>query len=200
MRLPAILLTGALAAATAAEPIRLGFNYPETGPYAAQGLDQRRAAELAVEEVNAAGGILGRPVTLAVRDSQSKPAIATRNARELIDHDGVAMLFGGVSSAVAVAVGQVAQERGVPFFATLSYSTETTCEQGHRFTFRECYDSYAAAQVLGDLLRERFAGKRYLYVTADYTWGRSTEDCLRQATGSDDRGIHKGIRTRFPGA
>lgn len=54
----------------AAEPVNLGFNYPETGPYASQGADQLRAAQLAVDEVNAAGGILGRPAQLVIRDSK----------------------------------------------------------------------------------------------------------------------------------
>jgi ABC-type branched-subunit amino acid transport system substrate-binding protein len=184
----------------AADPVRIGLNYPRTGPYATQGLDQLRAAELARDEINAAGGILGRPVEFAVRDTQSKPPVAVENARELIDKEKVTMVFGGASSGVAVAVGGVCQEAGVPFFGTLTYSTDTTGKDGQRFLFRECNDSYAAAKVLGAHMREHFAGKSYFYITADYTWGHTTEATFRAETGTADLDKHKGIKTPFPGA
>ena len=183
-----------------AEPVRIGLNYPKTGPYATQGLDQLQAAELARDELNAAGGILGRQIEFAVRDTQSKPPVATENARELIDKEKVAMIFGGSSSGVAVAVGNVCQQAGVPFFGTLTYSADTTGKDGQRFTFRECYDSYAGAQALGDYMKKQFAGKTFFYVTADYNWGHTTEAAFRKVTGTEDVARHGGIKTTFPGA
>ena len=184
----------------AQEPIRIGLNYPKTGPYAVQGLDQLRAAELALHEINEAGGILGHPVEMLVRDTKSKPAIAAANARELIEKHGVRMVFGGSSSGVAVATGEVAQELGVPFFGTLTYATGTTGVNGHRFTFRECYDSWAAAKVLSDYMNEHFSGKKFLYITADYNWGHSTEAAFRELSGTEDAAKHRQIKTPFPGA
>lgn len=184
----------------AQEPVKLGFNYPKTGPYAAQGLDQLRAAEMAVEEVNAAGGILGQRVELVVRDSMSKPDVTKTNVAELIDKHGVKMVFGGSSSGVAIAAGQVCWDHQVPFFGTLTYSTATTCEEGHRTTFRECYDSWPAAKVLAEYMNKNFAGKKFLYVTADYTWGHTTEEAFRRFTGTEDREKHKVLLTPFPTA
>jgi ABC-type branched-subunit amino acid transport system substrate-binding protein len=186
--------------AFAAAPVKLGFNYPETGPYAAQGADQLRAARLALDEINAAGGILGRPAELVIRDSKSKVDVTKVNVAELIDQAGVKMVFGGSASNVAVAAGQVCQEKGVPFFGTLTYATGTTCEDAQRHTFRECYDSWAAARVLAAYINKTYAGKKFLYVTADYNWGHSTEASFRKLTGTEDKELHKTILTPFPGA
>ena len=96
-----------------ADTVKIGLNYPKTGPYSVQGLDQWRAAELAVAEINAAGGILGKNVEIAWRDSQSKADLSTANVTELIDNEGVKMVLGGSSSGVAVATGKVCQAKGM---------------------------------------------------------------------------------------
>lgn len=177
------------------ETVKIGLNYPETGPYSVQGLDQFRAATLAVEEINAAGGILGKQVELVVRDSKSNPEVSVQNVNDLIDNHQVKMIFGGASSGVAVAVGDVCQQKGVPFFGTLTYSTETTGSKAHRYTFRECYDSWMAAKAIAEYLTTTYAGKKYMYITADYTWGWTTEASVRKFTGTEDAYEHKGVLT-----
>ena len=180
--------------------VKVGLNYPKTGPYSAMGLDQWQAANLAVEEINAAGGVLGKQVEISWRDSESKKDLSTKNVTELIDNDGCKMIFGGSASSVAVAAGAVCQEKQVPFFGTLTYSTATTGTEAHRFTFRECYDAYAGAKVLAKYMKENFAGKKFLYITADYTWGHTTEAAFRKFTDTEDTSAHKGMMTPFPGA
>ncbi len=172
----------------AADPgtVNIGLNYPETGPYAKQGLDQKRAAEIAVEEINAAGGILGKKVQLVLRDTKSNAKLAKGNAVELYDAYGVPMILGGSSSAVAIATGEVALLKDKLFFATLSYSTETTGEYGHRHIFRECFDAYFAGKVMADYLNKNFKGRNYFYITANYTWGWTTESVLRSFTNTKD--------------
>ncbi|MDX9856557.1 MAG: substrate-binding protein [candidate division Zixibacteria bacterium] len=177
------------------ETVKIGLNYPETGPYSVQGLDQFRAATLAVEEINAAGGILGKQVELVVRDSKSNPEVSVQNVYDLIDNHQVKMIFGGASSGVAVAVGGVCQQKGVPFFGTLTYSTEITGSKAHRYTFRECYDSWMAAKTIAEYLTTAYAGKKYMYITADYTWGWTTEASVRRFTGTEDAYEHKGVLT-----
>ena len=184
-------------AAVASELVKIGLNYPETGPYSKQGLDQRRAADLAAEEINSAGGILGKKIQLVYRDTKSNAKTAKENAIDLFDKEGVPMILGGSSSAVAIATGKVAKEKKKMFFGTLTYSTETTGEEGHKYIFRECYDSRMAAKVLSDYLKKNFGGKRYFYVTADYTWGWTTEDAFRQYTDTLDKDKHKGILTKL---
>jgi ABC-type branched-subunit amino acid transport system substrate-binding protein len=166
--------------------VKIGLNYPETGPYSKQGLDQKRASEIAVEEINASGGILGKKVQLVMRDSKSNPKVAKVTAAELYDVEGVPMILGGSSSAAAIATGEVALQKNKLFFATLSYSTETTGEYGHRHIFRECFDAYFAGKVMADYLNKNFKNRKYFYITANYTWGWTTESVLRGFTNTKD--------------
>jgi len=178
-----------------AETVKIGLNYPETGPYSVQGLDQFHAATMAVEEINAAGGIMGHPVELVCYDSKSNVDVSKTNVTDLIKKDNVKMVFGGSSSAVAIAAGDICQTNGVPFFGTLTYSTSTTGSKAHRYTFRECYDSWMAAKALGHYLNTNYAGKKFMYITADYTWGWTTEESMRKITGTEDKEVHKGVLT-----
>jgi branched-chain amino acid transport system substrate-binding protein len=192
---------GCLPTASAQENfVKIGLNYPKTGPYSVQGLDQLRAAMIAKDEINAAGGILGQKIQLILRDSMSKADITTQNVKELIDHKGVKMLFGGSASSVAIAAGKVAQEKGVIFFGTLTYSNATTGEEGHRHAFRECYNAWMGAKAIASYLNKNFAGKKYFYITADYTWGWTTEASVRKFSNTSDKTIHKGVLTPFPDA
>ena len=192
------VVTQATATVPAAnDTVKIGLSYPETGPYAKQGLDQRRGAELAAEAINASGGIMGKKVQLVYRDTKSKPDVATQNAIELFDQEQVPMIFGGSSSAVAIATGKVALQKNRLFFGTLTYSTETTGEYGHRHIFRECYDSYAAGKVLADYLKKNHTGQKFFYITADYTWGWTTESVIRKFTGTEDTNGHPEILTKL---
>ncbi|WP_373387659.1 ABC transporter substrate-binding protein [Pseudomonas alcaligenes] len=193
------LWAGITACAQAAEPITLGLNYPRTGPYKEEGLAQMRGALLAIDELNAQGGVLGRPLRLSSRDTASRPEKAVKNVDKLAD-EGAAMLFGGASSAVAIAAGKHARERGLLYFGTLTYSNDTTGKDGQRYLFRECNSAWMSARVLGQYLAKTLPGKRYFYVTADYTWGTTSESSLRQATGTQDIARHPGLKVPFPGA
>jgi branched-chain amino acid transport system substrate-binding protein len=179
-------------ARAAQDSVTIALNYSETGPYAKQGLDQWRSAEMARVEINADGGIMGKKVEFRLYNSQSNVEATRANVLDTIENGGVKMVFGGSFSAVAVAAGDICQEKGVPFFATLTYSTSTTGKDGHRHTFRECYDSWMAAKALASYLKNNFSGKKYFYVTADYTWGWTTEASLRKLTDTEDKSIHKG--------
>ena len=91
--------------------VKIGLNYPKTGPYSVQGMAQLKAAELAVEEINQSGGILGRNVELVIRDTQSKANLSKRNVVDLIDNQGCEMIFGGSASSVAIPGGKAAKSR-----------------------------------------------------------------------------------------
>ena len=196
------LLTLLLAIGTGASAavVKIGLNYPKTGPYSVQGLAQLRATEMAVEEINQSGGILGHKIELIARDSKSKASLAKKNVEDLIDNEGVEMILGGSSSAVAIAGGKAAKSRGKLYFGTLTYSNATTGVQGHKYIFRECYNAWMGAKVLSEYLKEHFSGKRYFYVTADYTWGWTTEASIRKFSRTLDTKRHKRVLTPFPGA
>lgn len=193
------LWAGLCTTASAVDPITLGLNYPRTGSYKEEGLSQMRGALLAIDELNAQGGVLGRPLRLISRDTASRPEKAVSNVDRMID-EGASMLFGGASSAVAIASSKRAKERGVLYFGTLTYSNDTTGRNGHRYMFRECNSAWMSAKVLGEYLAKTMPNKRYFYITADYTWGHTSESSLRQTTGSSDTSQHPGLKTPFPGA
>lgn len=182
------------------EPVRIGLNHPRTGIAVAEGLDQWRAAQLAVDEINAEGGVLGRPLELVARDSRAQVLTTQENVSELIDEEGCKMILGGTSSAVAVAAGEVCRARSVPFFAALAYADSVTGAEGNRYSFRECYDTWASSKALAAYLNEHFAGKQFFYLTADQTWGHTTESTLRKFTATGDVSKHRGMLMDFPSA
>ncbi|MCP3940286.1 MAG: ABC transporter substrate-binding protein [Desulfobacteraceae bacterium] len=177
--------------------VKLGFNYPATGPYATQGLDQLRGAMLAVEEINSSGGVLDKKLELVLMDTKTNSQQAVQNAVELIEKDKVKMIFGGVSSGVAIAVGEVCQRQKIVFMATITASNATTREDGHRHTFRVCYNAWMGAKALSSYLNKHFPGKKYLYIVADYSWGWSSEDSIRKFTRTENTNIHKTILTKL---
>ncbi|MFC3609166.1 ABC transporter substrate-binding protein [Stutzerimonas tarimensis] len=193
------LCVGIQFCAQAAEPITLGMNYPRTGTYKEEGLDQMRGALLAVEEINARGGVLGRPLRISSYNSASRVEKAIENVDKLAT-EGAAMIFGGASSAVAIAGGKRAREHGLLYFGTLTYSNDTTGKDGHRYMFRESNNAWMSARVLGAYLNEHFPRRNYFYITSDYTWGHTSESSLRHVTGTKDTERHPGVRTPFPDA
>ncbi len=184
-----------------AESVKIGLNYPQTGPYSTQGKAQLDAAQMAVEEINEQGGILGRTVELVTRDTQSKSDKSTKNVLELIDEEHCEMIFGGSSSAVAIAGGKVAKSKGKLYFGTLTYSNSTTGTEGHKYMFRECYNAWMGAKALGKYLVEmKLQGIKYFYITADYSWGRTTEESIRTFSMTTDARRHLRHYVPFPGA
>lgn len=164
----ALMLTVSLVQAQ--EPIKIGVVSPKTGNYADHGALERMGMRLAVEDFG--GQVLGRPIELIEVDSETNPDVAARRATRLIQADGVKFLIGGVSSSVAISVGAVAEENGVLFIATNQNSDEITSEYARRHVFRVPPDMAtlvrAGAQWVADNL-----GKKWYFITHDYSWGWS---------------------------
>lgn len=100
-------------AATSNEPIKIGFIGPLTGDAAAFGIPQKAAVQLAVEEINAAGGLNGAPVTVVYEDGQCSPTNATNAVQKLINIDHVIAIIGGTCSAETSALGPIAMQNKV---------------------------------------------------------------------------------------
>jgi branched-chain amino acid transport system substrate-binding protein len=182
----------------AGDTVKIVLNYPQTGPYAKEGKDEWYGAELARKEINEAGGILGKEIVIRWYDSASNPNQTKQNLTQAIAQEKIQMVFGGVSSSVAIAAAKVCRQKGVLFFATLTYSTSTTGEEGNSHIFRECSDSWMAAKAVGAYLRRNFRNAKYFYITSDYTWGWTTESSMRKFTDTEDKNAHPGILTPFP--
>ena len=197
------IFTASSAAAFTNEPtgssVTLGFNVPQTGPYADEGADELRAYELAVEHLNGGGdggmmntfsskaldgsGILGKKVEFVTGDTQTKPDAARASARSMIEKDGAVMITGGSSSGVAVAVQALCQEAGIIFMAGLTHSNDTTGKDKKANGFRHFFNSYMSGAALAPILANNYGKDRKAYhLTADYNWGYTTEEAVRTST------------------
>jgi branched-chain amino acid transport system substrate-binding protein len=148
-------------------PIKIGMHDPLTGTYAAEGDSEVRGAKLALAEVNAKGGILGRRVELVVEDDNANAGLAAQKAHKLIEKDGCPMIMGAVSSATALSVNQVAAQKGVPYMVTGGHTDPVTGKECHWTTFRICTTTYMLANGLAGTLHQKFGGKWY-FITPDY--------------------------------
>src|SRR3982074_3064212 len=110
----------------------------------------RRGAELAVEEINATGGINGRPLQVVYRDDAVKAGDAIRQAEELTASEGVSILAGGFSSRVCLALAAFAQQRKVPFVCSIASSDAIVWEKGNRYTFKTAASTYMQALALAE--------------------------------------------------
>ena len=125
--------------ARAADEVKIGLDNPLTGAYAALGKNELIGAQLALEQINAKGGILGRQVELLVEDSTSGDAgTAVQKARKLIDRDKVDFLIGNVNSALAAAMASVAIEKGVFHIVPGGHTDAVTGTNCQWNVFRVC--------------------------------------------------------------
>jgi len=108
----AFLLIG-VGSATAAETFKVGILCPITGTQAVMSEDLMTGFKLAQEEINAAGGVLGRPIELIIEDTETRPAPGMDAARKLIGVDGVKVISGGFSSGVALPIAKYCQKNGI---------------------------------------------------------------------------------------
>ena len=182
-----------------AKSIKLGFNVPQTGAYADEGADELRAFKLAVKHLNGEGdggmlntmkplslkgnGVLGKKVEYVTGDTQTKSDAARASAKRMIEKDGVLMISGGSSSGVAIAVQGLCQEMGVIFMAGLTHSNDTTGKDCRRYGFRHFFNAYMSGRALGPVLKKEYGTERKAYhLTADYTWGWTQEESIKQTT------------------
>ncbi len=179
-----VLLFGSFCQGATENEVIIGLNIPLSGPYVLQGKDQLNAYNLAKQEIEKQGGILGKKIRFLVADSQSNPKVAVENVKGFIDQ-GADLITGGSSSAVAIAVSKLCQENKKLFLSTLTYANEVTGKEGHRYTFRETYNAWMAANALSRYLNKNFPNKKYFYVTSDYSWGWSTRDSMMKFTGTE---------------
>jgi branched-chain amino acid transport system substrate-binding protein len=167
--------------ARAADEVKIGFDNPLTGVYAALGKNELIGAQLALEQINAKGGILGRKAELLVEDSTSGDAgTAVQKARKLIDRDQVNFLVGNINSALAAAMANVAYEKGVFHMVPGGHTDPVTGTNCHWNVFRICNTTQMEGNaVAGSLIKN--AGKKWYYLTPDYAFGHTLQAGLEKA-------------------
>jgi branched-chain amino acid transport system substrate-binding protein len=159
--------------------VTFGWNVPLTGAYADEGADELRAFQLAVKHLNGEGdggmlntmkptalkgnGLLGKKVIQVHGDSQTKSDAARDGAKRMIERD--------------------CQELGIIFMAGLTHSNDTTGKDKKRYGFRHFFNAYQSGVAIGPLLAQEYGTDRRAYhLTADYTWGWTQEESIKNTT------------------
>jgi branched-chain amino acid transport system substrate-binding protein len=166
------------------EPVKIGLDNPLTGTYAALGKNELIGAQLALSQINAKGGILGRQVQLLVEESTSGDAgTAVEKARKLIDRDQVNFLVGNINSALAAAIANVSYEKSVFHVVPGGHTDPITGTNCHWNVFRVCNTTQMEANaVTGSLIKN--AGKKWYYITPDYAFGHTLQAGLEKAAAA----------------
>ena len=162
--------------ARAADNVKIGLDDPLTGTYAELGKNEQTGCELAIEQINAKGGILGRQVELLVEDSTSADTgAAVQKARKLIERDKVDFLVGNVNSAMAIALGQVSNELKTLLIVPGGHTDSVTGTDCHWNVFRVCNTTRMETNSVGKTLFNKY-GKKWYFITPDYAFGHTLQE------------------------
>jgi branched-chain amino acid transport system substrate-binding protein len=175
-RLALVVVAAALwPAVSMAADIKIGFPIPLSGPGSVYGKPILAGAQMAVAEINAKGGVLGKKLELVSRDSKANADEAVRLARELIIKDGVDFLAGTLTSAEAPAVSTVAKENKIVFIAPTSKSTILTDSQHiHPYIFRVASNTDVEGLAGATLMARWKDVKTVATIAPDYAYGRDS--------------------------
>jgi branched-chain amino acid transport system substrate-binding protein len=159
--------------------IRLGVAGPITGPNASFGAQLRQGVEQAVEDINAAGGILGQRIVLSVGDDVSDPRQGVSVANKFVG-DGIKFVVGHFNSGVSIPASEVYAENGIVAITPASTNPRLT-ERGLWNVFRTCGRDDQQGAVAGAYLARHFAGKRVAIVHDKTTYGKGLADETQRA-------------------
>lgn len=182
-----LLLAAAAAAlvttpAAAQETMKLGLVAAMSGQSAKSGEAIVRGLSVAIDEINAKGGVLGKKIELIVRDDESNPAKGVVAARELVQREKVAALFGGLDTPVSMAIVPFINQSKIPFMGVWAAGTPITRNgAAENYAFR-----VSAVDVLVDKALVNYALKKYDMkkpgmILINNPWGESNEKGLKEA-------------------
>jgi branched-chain amino acid transport system substrate-binding protein len=162
--------------ANAQQPIKIAFLSSLSGPFTPWGINVRDGMKLAIAEINAAGGVGGRPIELVERDDRNNANEGVTSFKYLIEREGIVAAGGVISSDVGLAVSREAEAQKVPLFLTMSGS-HAILTKDSRYTFRTCLPAAPMSMdYIAGLIKERNYS-RVGVIVADYAWGHA----LRQS-------------------
>jgi len=167
-----------LCVAAHAQPIRIG-ELNEYKQFAAFLEPYKKGMELAQAEINAAGGVNGRPIEVISRDDNGTPGDAVRVAEELIAREKVSMLMGTFASNVGLAVADLARQRKVMFLAAEPLTDKIVWEQGNKYTFRLRASTFMQTAMLVPEAA-KLGKKRWAIVYPNYEYGQSATAAFKK--------------------
>ena len=162
-----------------AKPFKFGTLQPLSGTAAAGGKTALVGVQMAVDRINKAGGITGRPIELIVADYESKPDVGRRKAEKLVLEDKIDVHVGGYLSNVCLACMPVYEEHKLVNMIGVCLDTTITTSKCSRYTFRPFDFAPSQAVAIAPYLVNK-VGKKWHIAYADYAWGQSTRDAYVQ--------------------
>jgi len=183
-----LLLAAALLGSGAqAQPVRIGeLNSYKTFPAFLE--PYKKGWQLALEEINAAGGVNGHPLEVVSREDGGTPGEAVRVAEELISRERVAMLMGTFASHVGLAVSNLAARRKVVFIAAEPLTDKIVWQNGNRYTFRLRPSTYMQVAMLVPEAA-RLHKRRWAIVYPNYEYGQSATASFRKLLSAAQPGV-----------
>ena len=170
-QLSAIALATMALCANAADPIKIAVSGPFTGGSSSMGVSMRDGVRLAAEEINAAGGVLGRKIELIERDDEAKNERGVQIAQEMINKEKVVAVVGYINTGVALASQRFYQDAKIPVFnnvATGSIITHQFDDKPENYVFRNAaHDSIQAPMIVEEAITKR--GFKKVAILADST-------------------------------
>src|SRR6266852_6788540 len=159
------------------DPLRIGFPLPLTGPFGALAADMQRGGQLAVDELNAKGGVLGRRVECLFRDDQLKPAVGAQRTKELIENDKVQFVVGGLAAHVQMAINEQTKKAKVLFISVIHSDEISAKPDTSPLTFHEALNPTITSRAVGTWIAQNL-GTKWWIVYADYAWGKQCNAVL----------------------
>ena len=183
-----LLVTASIVApAVTAQTIKLG-EINEYKQFPAFLEPYRKGMELAADEINSAGGVLGRKLEIISRDDNGVPGDAVRAAEELLTRERVTLLMGTFASNVGLAVGDLAKRRQVLFIAAEPLSDKLVWDSGNKYTFRLRASTYMqTAMLVPDALKAQ--KKKWAIVYPNYEYGQAATAAFKQQMQAQQPGI-----------
>lgn len=168
--------------APSGDPIAIGVLTSFTGPFTPWGIQVRAGMQMAVDEINAEGGVDGRPLELVEADDQNNPDEGVTALERMVEQDGVVAVGGVISSDVGLASARTAEELEVPLFMVKA-GAEGILTQDSRYTFRTCLPAAPmTAGPLADYIQSEGL-ERVGVIIADYAWGQSVRGAIEEVIG-----------------
>jgi len=155
----------------AAEPIYIGFNDVRSGAFKSNGDKFLQGIEVAVKEINKAGGLLGRPLELVIEDNQMKPEIAVQKLRKLIQSDKCEAIFQGSSSAVALSICQAIPRYKKIYVPVAAFAMDLTGQNFSPYIFRTDANVAILSRTMAMYVGKQKNLKKVYMVNMDYSFG-----------------------------
>ncbi|VFR55778.1 Branched-chain amino acid ABC transporter, amino acid-binding protein (TC 3.A.1.4.1) [plant metagenome] len=186
--------------AQAAEPIKIGLITALSGQSALAGESLTRGIQVAIDEINAKGGLLGgRPVQLVRRDDEANPAKGVVAARELIYKEKVAVIFGGLDTPVSMAVVPLVNQAKMPFMGAWAAGTPITKNGAEpNYVFRVSAVDEIVDQAMVDYAQKTFGTSKFGLIMVNNPWGESNQRGLVAALS--EKGMQPVGSEKFEGS